>query len=74
MAVRQKSPRIQLDSGTYALLKNQVLERDNWRCQDCGSRGNLQVHHLRPRSKLGADIMTNLITLCAICHGKRHRR
>ena len=33
---------------------------------------NLQVHHLKPRSKLGGDVMVNLITLCADCHGKCH--
>jgi 5-methylcytosine-specific restriction endonuclease McrA len=56
----------------YMLLRNQVLERDSWRCQECGSLENLQVHHLQPRTKLGGDILANLITLCAPCHRKRH--
>jgi len=55
-------------------LKNQVLERDSWKCQECGSQGNLQIHHLQPRSGLGDDTLANLITLCAFCHGKRHGR
>lgn len=50
-----------------ALLKNQVLEPDGWKCQDCGSLKNLQVHHLKPRSRLDDDSLTNLITLCAFC-------
>jgi 5-methylcytosine-specific restriction endonuclease McrA len=60
MSLRQKRPRIKLDSGAYTLLKNQVLERDGWRCQDCGSFENLQIHHLEPRSRLGSDGLANL--------------
>jgi HNH endonuclease len=26
---------------------------------------NLQVHHMKPRSRLGGDVQENLITLCA---------
>ena len=74
MSFREKRPRIKLDPESYALLKNQILERDGWRCQDCGSFENLQVHHLKPRSRLGSDTMRNLITLCALCHEKRHGR
>jgi len=72
MSLRQKRPRIKLDPDEYILLKKQVLERDGWRCQDCGSMENLQVHHLKLRSRLGNDTITNLIALCAFCHGKRH--
>ena len=74
MSVRQKKPRIELDLGAYTLLRSQVLERDNWRCQECGSFENLQVHHLKFRSGLGDDVTTNLITLCAACHKMRHGR
>ena len=74
MGLRQKRPRIKLSPTEYLSLHNQVLERDGWRCQECGSLKNLQVHHLQPRSQLGDDTMTNLITLCSRCHGKRHLR
>ena len=74
MGLRQKRPRIRLKASEYVSLHTQVLERDGWRCQECGSLKNLQVHHLQPRSQLGSDTMTNLITLCAICHGKKHGR
>ncbi len=33
---------------------------------------DLHVHHVKPRSQLGGDVMRNLITLCANCHGKSH--
>jgi 5-methylcytosine-specific restriction endonuclease McrA len=33
---------------------------------------SLEVHHMKPRSRLGGDVMHNLITLCVGCHGKCH--
>jgi ATP-dependent DNA helicase RecQ len=72
MPLRQKKPRIRLDPEEYCALRNQVLERDGWRCQNCGSSRDLQIHHLKPRSQLGSDLLQNLITLCAGCHGKLH--
>jgi 5-methylcytosine-specific restriction endonuclease McrA len=67
MRLRQKQPRVKLEPKEYTLIRKRVLERDGWRCRDCGSVNKLQVHHLKPRSGLGSDTMTNLITLCALC-------
>jgi 5-methylcytosine-specific restriction endonuclease McrA len=68
-----KSPRLRLDATSYRELHRQVLQRDDWRCQNCGSMQNLQVHHLRFRSQSGSDVEQNLITLCAECHRRAHR-
>jgi 5-methylcytosine-specific restriction endonuclease McrA len=73
MRLRQKRLRSKLKPEEYALVRSLVLERDGWRCQECGSTNYLQVHHLKPKSKLGSDVMNNLITVCVSCHGKRHR-
>ena len=70
--LRQKRPRLKLDVPAYERLHRQVLERDGWRCQDCGRQDNLQVHHIRPRSRLGDDSEVNLITLCEKCHSGLH--
>ncbi len=67
-----KQPRIELDPDAYKELCRQVLQRDRWRCQQCGSRTNLQVHHIQLRSHLGHDSETNLITLCSQCHALIH--
>jgi len=67
-----KRPRLRLDPHSYKELCRQVLARDNWTCQVCGSRNNLQVHHQQRRSQRGADEDSNLITLCAGCHGGLH--
>jgi hypothetical protein len=39
------------------------MERDNWTCQICGSRQNLQIHHRQLRSQQSPDEDSNLITL-----------
>jgi 5-methylcytosine-specific restriction endonuclease McrA len=72
--IRPKHPRLQLDADSYKELCHQVLARDNWRCQICGSRTNLQVHHQQLRSQQGSDEESNLITLCAKCHERHHHR
>ena len=64
--------RLRLDPDSYRRLCQQVLQRDGWRCQHCGRSTNLQVHHIRPRGRLGNDTEQNLITLCASCHRERH--
>jgi 5-methylcytosine-specific restriction endonuclease McrA len=71
--IRAKRPRIREELQEYRELLTQVLQRDGWRCQRCGSFINLQVHHIRPRSRLGDDTEANLITLCAKCHRNCHR-
>ena len=63
-----------LDLAEYELLRQQILRRDGWRCQFCGTMSNLQVHHQQFRSQAGADVESNLITLCADCHSVIHRR
>ena len=67
----QKQPRLKLDPEGYTLVRARVLERDRWRCQECGSTKNLQVHHMKRRSQLGSDAMSNLTTFSASCHGGR---
>jgi 5-methylcytosine-specific restriction endonuclease McrA len=64
--------RRRLDSTEYQDLHRRVLERDGWRCQFCGSRTELQVHHIQSRAQLGADSVENLITLCSKCHRAIH--
>ena len=70
--LRQREPRLKLDSDQYRQLWKEILERDGWRCQRCGSSSNLQVHHRKFRSRFGDDAAQNLITLCAHCHRTEH--
>jgi len=54
------STRVKLDCDSYRTLCRKVLERDGWRCQQCGRATELQVHHIRFRSALGDDDLDNL--------------
>jgi 5-methylcytosine-specific restriction endonuclease McrA len=65
-------PRLRLDAASYERLRQQVLHRDGWRCQSCGTMSNLEVHHKELRSHLGDDSEANLITLCIVCHAGAH--
>ena len=64
--------RLRLDPVAYESLRQQVLRRDGWRCQLCGSMSNLEVHHQQFRSHSGHDSEENLITLCTACHSETH--
>jgi 5-methylcytosine-specific restriction endonuclease McrA len=72
MGIGSKDPRVRLDTASYEVLRQQVLRRDGWRCQSCGSMSNLEVHHQLFRSHSGHDSEENLITLCGRCHGQMH--
>jgi len=69
---RPKAVPLRLDTSSYESLRQQVLHRDAWRCQSCGSMSNLEVHHIRFRSQSGSDLEENLITLCRACHARLH--
>ena len=64
---------LRLNSDLYDQLRNQVLRRDGWRCQSCGTMSNLEVHHKEFRSHSGDDSEQNLITLCSACHANVHQ-
>jgi ATP-dependent DNA helicase RecQ len=66
--------RLRLKRGLYKALRQQVLRRDDWKCQSCGAMSNLEVHHQQFRSHSGSDSEENLITLCSACHAAAHGR
>lgn len=47
-----------------------AIDRDEYTCQDCGSKGKVHVHHKLPVMRGGLNDLTNLITLCPRCHGR----
>jgi 5-methylcytosine-specific restriction endonuclease McrA len=72
-SISPKLPRLRLDPISYARRRQQVLRRDAWRCQSCGTISSLEIHHKQFRSHSGHDSEENLITLCAACHALVHR-
>lgn len=80
----KKRPRIIGDESTTKLRhilgvdlvewRMSVYKRDNYTCQKCGKKGNIQAHHIIPLvvdKSLALDI-NNGITLCIPCHQKEH--
>jgi 5-methylcytosine-specific restriction endonuclease McrA len=72
--IRPKATPSRLDPLSYECLRQQILRRDGWRCQSCGAKSNLEVHHKEFRSHSGHDSEENLITLCITCHAYVHHR
>ena len=71
---KKKSKR--LKGKRYKALQLNVLERDNFTCQNCGRHTQAPPHHIIYRSHGGADTMENMITLCGPmeinCHDDVH--
>lgn len=51
-----------------------ALERDGYRCVDCGSENRLEVHHVVTWKPGDPHELDNLATLCVPCHRRRHPR
>jgi 5-methylcytosine-specific restriction endonuclease McrA len=63
----------------FKYIKELVLQRDEYRCQICGSgiEKRLCIHHKDgsgdlPMYQPSNNKSENLITLCFSCHGKIH--
>lgn len=52
--------------------RDRVMQRDGYRCQECGERfadsRPLEAAHIVARADGGSDAMENLRTLCIACH------
>ncbi len=60
------------DAPTPSGLRRRVLARDGNRCVNCSSASNLHAHHIVFRADGGRTDSSNLVTLCARCHGMVH--
>jgi 5-methylcytosine-specific restriction endonuclease McrA len=56
------------------LSRKNVLRRDGFRCQYCGSRDSLTVDHVLPKSRGGADTWENLVAACTPCNNRKGSR
>jgi len=59
----------------WKALRAQALERDDWRCVQCGERRGLECDHVLPvrdRPEL-AYVLSNLQILCGRCHARKTR-
>ncbi len=60
--------RIPRDTHRRKITRRAVFARDDWTCQYCGSRSNLTVDHVIPRSKGGPSSWENIVASCAPCN------
>ena len=61
-----------LDWRRWARVRRLVLERDQWRCRQCGRAGRLEVDHVVPLRRGGSEFdLGNLQALCTTCHVRK---
>lgn len=48
-----------------------IYKRDDHECQYCGSKENLTIDHVIPKSKGGQDTWENLVACCGFCNLKK---
>ena len=63
--------RIPRDTHRRKITRRAVFARDDWTCQYCGSRSNLTVDHVVPRSKGGTSSWDNIVASCAPCNRRK---
>jgi ATP-dependent DNA helicase RecQ len=51
--------------------RHAILERDGFKCRECGATENLEVHHIFPKQFKVDHSPGNLITLCRTCHSAK---
>lgn len=56
------------------ILKEKLIERDGEKCVNCGSKANLSIDHITPRSKGGTHELDNLQLLCRPCNNEKHAK
>lgn len=55
------------------LIEKKTNSMSSAKCIRCGTRENLHVHHIRPKSMGGEDTLENTTILCAECHIEWHK-
>jgi hypothetical protein len=56
-----------LNSPAWRARRTRKLQDVGWRCERCGAKRDLQVHH-RSYDRLGAEFDADLEVLCVDCH------
>lgn len=74
LKIKRESDLRYKDNVRFGGNKKHVLERDGYKCRECGKEKGLIVHHLdhSGSSENPNNEMDNLITLCRSCHMRHH--
>ncbi|MBW3609251.1 MAG: HNH endonuclease [Actinobacteria bacterium] len=62
------------DTHRRKITRRAVFARDGWTCQYCGSRANLTVDHVIPRSRGGTHTWENVVAACRPCNMRKEDR
>jgi len=65
-----------MSSGYFKLTpaRKKIITEEIGKCENCGDKKSLEVHHIKKISKGGKNTPSNLIVLCHECHkDKAHR-
>ena len=65
-----KKPRVNNQTLT-PVMRVHIKQRDEYRCQNCGSTKYLEVDHIQPQALGGSHHPQNLQTLCRPCNQRR---
>jgi len=55
----------------FRVNRNRIFRRDNHECVYCGSKKDLTIDHVIPRSRGGRNTWTNLVACCQKCNLKK---
>lgn len=56
----------------WRIQRTSCLQRDGYKCQQCGGDDDIEVHHWEPYRFSLDNSLDNLVTLCADCHRSIH--
>lgn len=56
------------------ISRQRVFSRDKFTCVYCGSKKNLTIDHITPKSRGGKNTWTNMVTCCSPCNRKKGDR
>jgi hypothetical protein len=56
------------------LSRQNVFKRDGFTCVYCGTKKDLTIDHVIPRSRNGTSTWNNLVTACKRCNTKKGNR
>ncbi len=62
-----------LESDQWSNIRNIVLMRAKYKCEKCGGKENLDVHHLNYKSVFD-ESLKDLLLLCRSCHNNQHTK
>ena len=62
-----------MQSEDWRIIRQDALERAGFRCDECESEENLEVHH-KTYKNMGNEKDEDLQVLCKECHDEKHSK